>query len=83
MSAVDKLSEENTDMVRVELIVCHDHGWDDGIFVDIPQHLHQMHDVDEVAQWVCDNHDNLIHKDAVYIGVYNWEVQPEDEEEKS
>lgn len=78
---------EKGHMKRIELIVCHDagwdneiyvEGWDNEIYVDIPDDLHAARDVDDIVVWICENAFNEIHKDSCYIGVYNWE--PEEEE---
>jgi hypothetical protein len=61
-------------MKKVDLIVCDEDGsWDSNIIVEIPEHLHLMHDVDAIAAWLVENLKERSFEHASYIGVYNWD----------
>ena len=70
-------------MKRIQLIVCEDNGtWDNNTFVEIPDHLHLMQNVDKVAEWVIHNELNKNTRmpalpNISYIGVLDWEADYE------
>lgn len=70
-------------MKKVELILCYDdETWEAGKIVEIPDHLHQLMAVDEIAAWVQENIEDaegIIFERVVYIGVFNWDAGGEEE----